>query len=351
MTGTGEFNLQCPIPKSEYEHILLAHGGGGRLTQQLIEKLFLSALGNDILEMGHDGAFLPSINGNLAYTTDSFVVDPVTFPGGDIGDLAINGTVNDLLCCGAQPLYISLGVILEEGFLISELWKVVQSIGKAAKKARVKIVTGDTKVVEKGKGDKIYINTSGIGQVLPGINISPKRCSEGDVVIINGDIGDHGIAIMSARKGLELESPVKSDTQPLNDMMMDLFQKQKEIHVLRDPTRGGLASALNEICVSSNKGILLYENKLPINNGVRGACEIMGFDPLYIANEGKILVILPESATEQALTIMRSHEAGKGSRIIGRVSSNHAGFLHMETTIGTTRIVDMISGEQLPRIC
>jgi len=273
------------------------------------------------------------------------------FPGGDIGDLAINGTVNDLVCCGAQPLYISLAMILEEGFLLEELWKIVCSIGKAARSAGVKVVTGDTKVVEKGKGDRIYINTSGIGKVQPGINIAPNRCMEGDVVIINGPIGDHGIAIMSTRKGLKLESTVFSDTTSLNGMMMDLFRIKPDLHVMRDPTRGGLASSLNEICQSSGTGITLYENDIPVTEGVRGACEIMGFDPLYIANEGKILVILPESEAEQALTIMKAHKAGKQSRIIGRVTSNHPGILQLVTTIGTTRIVDMISGEQLPRIC
>ncbi len=351
MKKPGKFNLQCPIPKTEYEHILMAHGGGGRMTHHLIQKLFIAGLGNEILEMGHDGAFLPPLDGELAFTTDSFVVDPIFFPGGNIGDLAVNGTVNDLLCCGALPLYISLGVILEEGFLIEELWIIVQSIGRAAEAAGVKIVTGDTKVVEKGKGDKIYINTSGIGKVLPGFQINPAHCSKGDVVIINGEIGDHGIAIMSARQGLESDIPVISDTQSLTDMMMSLFRNQTGIHVLRDPTRGGLASALNEICDSSGTGIRLYEKDLPINDGVRGACELMGFDPLYIANEGKILVILPESEAEEALSIMRSFKAGKGSRIIGQVTSDPKGILYLETIIGTTRIVDMISGEQLPRIC
>ncbi|MCK5794965.1 MAG: hydrogenase expression/formation protein HypE [Anaerolineales bacterium] len=351
MKAPRKISLQCPIPKSEYEYILMAHGGGGRMTRHLIEKLFLAGLGNEILEMGHDGAFLPSMDAGMAFTTDSFVVDPIFFPGGNIGDLAINGTVNDLLCCGAQPLYISLGLILEEGFLIEELWSIIRSIGIAAEAAGAKIVTGDTKVVEKGKGDKIYINTSGIGRIHPGVNIDPTHCSKGDVVLINGEIGDHGIAIMLARQGMELDSPVVSDTQSLTGMMMSLFQSQIRIHVLRDPTRGGLASALNEICDSSGTGITLYENELPINDGVRGACELMGFDPLYVANEGKILVILPESEAELALSIMRSHKAGKESRIIGRVNSDPAGILCMETTVGTTRIVDMISGEQLPRIC
>jgi len=345
------YNLSCPIPKSDHEYILLAHGGGGKLTKQLIEKMFYAGLGNDILDQGHDGALLPDMKGKLAFTTDSFVVDPVFFPGGDIGDLAVNGTVNDLLCCGAKPRYISLAMILEEGFLMEDLWKIVLSIGKAARKAGVKIVTGDTKVVEKGKGDGIYLNTTGIGSIMPELNISPERCSPGDVVIINGNIGDHGISIMSARKGLKISTDLTSDTCSLGEMMMDLFKQVPEIHVLRDPTRGGLASSLNEIAESSGTGITLFESSLPIHEGVEGACEIMGYDPLYIANEGKILVILPEEKASKALSIMKSHQEGAGSRIIGQVTSTHPGILHLETVIGTTRIVDMISGEQLPRIC
>ncbi|MEN8202610.1 MAG: hydrogenase expression/formation protein HypE [Bacteroidota bacterium] len=344
-------NLSCPLPLTDHKQILLAHGGGGKLSGQLIEKMFYAGLGNEILEQGHDGAVLPSMDGKLAFTTDSFVVDPLFFPGGDIGDLAVNGTVNDLLCCGAEPRYISLAMILEEGFLMEDLWKIVLSIGQAAHTAGVKIVTGDTKVVEKGKGDGIYINTTGIGRIMPDQNISPERCYPGDVVIINGNIGDHGIAIMSARKGLKLETAVRSDTQALNVMMKDLFEKVADIHVLRDPTRGGLASSLNEIAHSSGSGISLFESSLPIHEGVRGACEIMGYDPLYIANEGKILVILPEKHAPRALSVMRSHNEGTESRIIGKVTSSQPGILQLETVIGTTRIVDMISGEQLPRIC
>jgi len=351
MSEQGKYSLKCPIPRSDYDRVLMAHGGGGKLSQQLIEKMFYTGLGNEILQVGHDGAFLPPIDGRLAFTTDSFVVDPIFFPGGDIGDLAINGTVNDLVCCGAEPLYISLAFILEEGFQLEELWNIVQSIGQAAGRSGVTIATGDTKVVEKGKGDRIYINTTGIGRIMPGLDISPERCSDGDVVIINGSIGDHGIAIMSERKGFELQTAVRSDTAALNHMMMELFRLQPEIHVMRDPTRGGVASALNEICKSSRTGITLFESEIPVNDGVRGACEIMGFDPLYIANEGKILVILPEKEAEKALSVMRSHPSGKESRIIGKVTPTRRGFLHLETTIGTTRIIDMITGEQLPRIC
>jgi hydrogenase expression/formation protein HypE len=345
------FSLQCPIPKSEYEHVLLAHGGGGKLTKQLIDKMFYPLLKNDFLLQEHDGALLPPLDGQLAMTTDSFVVDPIFFPGGDIGELAVNGTVNDLVCCGAEPLYISLAFILEEGFLLEDLWKIVGSVSLSARNAGVKIVTGDTKVVEKGKGDKIFINTTGIGRVLPGTDIAPKHCRDGDVVLINGTIGDHGIAILSEREGLTFESGIRSDTRALHEMMLDVLRNKPGIHVLRDPTRGGVASALNEICLASGKGIRLYENLLPVSGGVRGACEVMGLDPLYMANEGKILVILPEEDAEEVLSIMQSHDAGTQSRLIGRVSTEFPGLLHMETTIGSTRIVDMISGEQLPRIC
>jgi len=346
-----KFKLQCPIPNSEYSHVMIAHGGGGRLTRQLIDRMFLPLFENVFLKQGHDGALLPAIDGKLAMTTDSFVVDPIFFAGGDIGELAVNGTVNDLVCCGAEPLYISLAFILEEGFLLDDLWKIVQSIAMSAKNAGVQIVTGDTKVVEKGKGDKLFINTTGIGRILPGLDINPKACSKGDAVIINGTIGDHGITIMSEREGLALESNIKSDTQSLKDMMLDVFRLKPHIHVLRDPTRGGLASALNEICQASGTGIRLYEDQLPVNDGVRGACELMGLDPLYMANEGKILVILPLEDAAEVVSIMQRHAAGAKSKIIGSVNDQYPGLLHLETTIGSTRIVDMISGEQLPRIC
>ncbi len=294
MKSDPKFESTCPIPKSDYEHVLLAHGGGGKLTRQLIDKMFYAELGNEYLTRGHDGAFLPSPGPTLAFTTDSFVVDPIFFPGGNIGDLAINGTVNDLACCGAIPRYISLAFILEEGLPIEDLWEIVKSIRKAADKAGVSIVTGDTKVVEKGKGDGIFINTSGIGEVMEDTNIGPEQCRPGDVIIINGTIADHGIAILSKREGLSFETAVKSDTVSLSAMVIDVLRKYKSVHVLRDPTRGGLASALNEICEASNTGMILYEDKIRISESVRGACEIMGLDPLYIANEGKMLLIVPE---------------------------------------------------------
>lgn len=341
----------CPIPRSEYERVMMAHGGGGKLTRQLIERMFYPELQNEILEKGHDGAFLSVNTNELAFTTDSFVVDPIFFRGGDIGELAVNGTVNDLVCCGANPRYISLAFILEEGLPMEDLWRIVQSIKLAALKAGVKVVTGDTKVVPRGKGDKIFINTSGIGELIPGLEIGPDRCQEGDVVLINGSIADHGIAIISQREGLSFESRVESDTVSLNAMMMAVFEQCKSIHVLRDPTRGGLASALNEIAAASSCDITLYEEKLKISESVKGACEIMGFDPLYIANEGKVLVILPESDAEDVLGIMRSFEEGREAALIGRVAKQDAGLVKLKTSIGSTRIIDMISGEQLPRIC
>lgn len=346
-----KFEPACPIPKSDYEHILLGHGGGGKLTRQLIELMFYAELGNEYLTKGHDGAFLPSPGQSLAFTTDSFVVDPIFFPGGNIGDLAINGTVNDLACCGAIPRFISLAFILEEGLPIEDLWEIVKSIGKAADKAGVSIVTGDTKVVEKGKGHRIFITTSGIGEVIEGTDIGPGQCQPDDVVIINGTIADHGIAIISKREGLSFETTVKSDTASLNTMVKDILSAYKSVHVLRDPTRGGLASALNEICEASNTGIHLYEDKIRISESVRGACEIMGFDPLYIANEGKILLIAPREDAQGILEIMRSHPEGKEAAVIGQVTTRHPGTVSLKTTIGSTRIVDMISGEQLPRIC
>ncbi|MBU2586038.1 MAG: hydrogenase expression/formation protein HypE, partial [Bacteroidetes bacterium] len=292
------------------------------------------------------------INGNkFAFTTDSYVVTPIFFPGGNIGELAVNGTVNDLAVCGAKPLFISAGFIIEEGFEIEELWQVVLSMKAAADKAGVKIITGDTKVVDKGKGDKIFINTSGIGVIEKGINIAPNNCKPGDVILLNGRIADHGIAIMSAREGLEFETEVVSDSAPLNGLVESILSLTKNVHVMRDPTRGGIASALNEIAASANVGIEIYEDKISISEEVKGACEILGLDPLYIANEGKILIFVPESESDKILHVMRTHEYGKESQIIGRVTSENPKIVLMKTLIGSKRVVDMITGEQLPRIC
>jgi hydrogenase expression/formation protein HypE len=273
----------------------------------------------------------------------------IFFPGGNIGDLAVNGTVNDLVCCGAIPKYISLAFILEEGLLMKDLWEIVKSIKKAAEQSGVIVVTGDTKVVGRGKGDKIYINTSGIGEVRRKILV--RNIAAGDVIVLNGSIADHGIAIMSKREGMSFDTELESDTAPLNGMVSEVLHRYKSVHVLRDPTRGGVASALNEISHASGTGMVLYEDKIIINESVRGACEIMGFDPLYIANEGKILMILPEEDAPGVLDILKSHPQGKEAAIIGRVTGEHPGIVKLITGIGSSRIVDMITGEQLPRIC
>jgi len=341
--------ISCPVPLNKYDTVTLAHGGGGKLTDQLIHDLFIKELDNIWLNKTHDGAVL-EMSGKVAFSTDSFVVNPLFFPGGNIGDLAVNGTVNDLVCCGAVPQYLSLGLIIEEGLRMDDLRKIILTIKEAARKANVKIVTGDTKVVEKGKGDKIFINTSGVGIIPEGIVISPERCTDGDVVIITGSIADHGIAILSSREGISFQSTIKSDTAPLNGIAEILFHITKDVHVLRDPTRGGVASALNEISRSSGYGILLDEKMIPVSDEVKGACEIMGFDPLYIANEGKLLIILPEVHAGNVLGEIRKHPLGKDAAVIGRVEGKSPG-VKIKTLVGSTRIVDMISGEQLPRIC
>ncbi|MFH1051626.1 MAG: hydrogenase expression/formation protein HypE [bacterium] len=343
--------FSCPMPISNYDHILLAHGGGGRLSRRLIQEFFIEQFDNPCLNAQHDGAVFNIEGTKLAFTTDSYVVQPIFFPGGNIGDLAVNGTINDLAMCGAKPLYISAGLIIEEGLPTENLWKIVQSMKRAADTAGVQIVTGDTKVVEHGKGDKIFINTSGIGIIDKDIDISPMRCQVGDNIIINGRIAEHGIAILSARENFEFESNIQSDTAPLNGLVHDILTASKNIHVMRDPTRGGLASSLNEIAMSSNTGIIIEENKIPITEEVKGVCEILGFDPLYIANEGKVLVFVPPEDTDKVLKAMLAHPLGKESAVIGKVTSENPGMVIMKTSIGSTRIVDMITGEQLPRIC
>jgi hydrogenase expression/formation protein HypE len=346
-----QFNLNCPIPISEYDKVLMAHGGGGKLSDQLIHKMFFTHLDNEYLRLAHDGAILQIPPGRLAFSTDSYIVQPIFFPGGNIGELAVNGTVNDLSCCGAKPLYLSLAFIIEEGFPMQDLWTIVQSIKHSADQAGVLIVTGDTKVVEKGKGDKIFINTSGIGVIPDGIDIKPANCKPGDVIIVNGNIADHGIAVLSSRQGLQFETSIISDTAPLNSMVEAILKVTDKVHVLRDPTRGGLASSLNEIAKASETGIDIEEINIPMNEEVKGACEILGFDPLYIANEGKILVFVPESESKKVLEAMRAHPLGTNSSIIGRVTEEHKKIVKLKTSLGTSRIVDMISGEQLPRIC
>jgi hydrogenase expression/formation protein HypE len=343
--------LACPIPLTEYKSVLLAHGGGGKLTQQLIQKMFVSQFDNDMLGALHDGAVFPAGNMTLAFSTDSYVIKPIFFPGGDIGELAVNGTVNDLAMCGAKPLYLSSAFIIEEGLPMDDLWRIVLSMKAAAAAAGVRLVTGDTKVVDRGKGDGIFITTSGIGAVEAASEIDPRKARPGDKIIVNGPIAVHGIAIMSVREGLEFETEIRSDTAPLNGLVERILKAGKDVHVLRDPTRGGVASAVNEIAQSSRQGILLDEEAIPVSEDVRGACEILGFDPLYVANEGKLLAFVAPASADMVLNEMRSHPLGKDAAVIGEVVGEHPGIAVMKSRIGGTRVVDMLSGEQLPRIC
>lgn len=343
----------CPLPFNDTDRVLLAHGGGGRMTHQLISRLFYPAFRNPLLEQDHDGAVFPVEKGRLAYSTDSFVVDPIFFPGGDIGDLAVNGTVNDLACCGARPLYLSAGFILEEGLPLADLQRIAASMQKAARKAGVQIVAGDTKVVEKGKCDKLFINTSGIGIVEEGVQISPDRVRPGDAVICSGPIGVHGITILSARESLGFETSLQSDTASLNHLLLNLLKQIEEVHVLRDPTRGGVSGTLNEIAQAGHVDILLDEASLPIPEAVQAASDLLGLDPLYIANEGLVLILLPENRAAEAVDLLRQYPEGKTATVIGRTT--HPGgerpLVKLKTRYGGNRIVDMLSGEQLPRIC
>jgi hydrogenase expression/formation protein HypE len=343
--------LSCPLPVTDYKNVLLAHGGGGRLTQQMIRKMFLPQFHNELLEPLHDGAVFTLQGARLAFSTDSYVVNPVFFPGGDIGELAVYGTVNDLAMCGARPLYLSVAFIIEEGFSMEDLWRVVLSMQEAARVAGVQFVTGDTKVVDRGKGDKLFVNTSGIGIIEDGVNISPKQATVGDAIVLSGSIAVHGIAVMSVREGLEFDTQIESDTAPLSDLVQTMLRASRGIHVLRDPTRGGVASSLNEIAESSNVGISISEEKIPVTEAVRGACEILGLDPLYVANEGKLLAFVPPRDAEKVLAAMRAHPLAEDAVIIGQVVAEHPGTVVMRSRIGGSRVVDMLSGEQLPRIC
>jgi hydrogenase expression/formation protein HypE len=342
--------LACPVPITDYPNVLLAHGGGGRLTQALIERMFLRSFANPALDALHDGARLEVGDARLAFSTDSFVISPLFFPGGDIGSLAVHGTVNDLAMCGARPIALSAGFILEEGFSMEHLWRIVQSMQHAAAAVDVPIVTGDTKVVDRGKADGLFITTTGLGVIGAGVDISPRRAQPGDVILISGTIADHGIAIMSVRNGLEFETTLESDSAPLHDLVACILAVAgADIHVLRDPTRGGVASALNEIAAQSRSGIRLDERALPIK--VRGACEFLGLDPLYVANEGKCLAVVSPDAASDVLAAMRSHPLGQDTTMIGEVVTEHRGQVFMRSRIGGLRVVDMLSGEQLPRIC
>jgi hydrogenase expression/formation protein HypE len=313
--------------------------------------MFRPAFSNPQLDLGHDGAVLSLAGQALAFTTDSYVVRPLFFPGGDIGTLAVNGTVNDLAMCGARPLYLGAGFILEEGLPMETLWRVVQSMAHAAKVAHVQLVTGDTKVVDKGKGDGIFITTTGVGAIEHDVSITPGSVRAGDLVLLNGDIGRHGIAVMAVREGLAFESTIESDCAPLAGLVMELLDAGVEIHCLRDLTRGGLASALVEIAETAGVQISIEEPAIPVGEEVQGACELLGLDPLYVANEGRLVAFVPPEAAERALTIMRAHLLGAGACLIGKVVRTSPGVVTMTSSIGASRIVEMLSGEQLPRIC
>jgi hydrogenase expression/formation protein HypE len=342
----------CPIPISDYPHVLLAHGGGGRLSQMLIESMFAPAFANPALDPLHDGARLDLSGARLAVSTDSFVVSPYFFPGGDIGSLAVHGTVNDIAMCGARPVALTAAFVLEEGLPMEDLWRIVQSMRDAAQEAGVQVVTGDTKVVDRGKGDGIFINTTGIGVVEEGVEVTPKRAAAGDLVLVSGLIAEHGIAIMSVREGLEFETTLESDSAALHELVaLAIKTGGAGVHVLRDPTRGGVSSALNEIAAQARIGIRLEEVLVPIAEQVRGACEILGLDPLYVANEGKCLLIVAPESAEEVLAAIRTHPLGKEAAIIGQVVEDHPGKVFMKSRIGGMRVVDMLSGEQLPRIC
>jgi len=348
--------VRVPLEANATPRITLAHGGGGRAMRDLIQRVVLPAFDNPLLAPLEDQARVPlaelmALGDRLAFTTDTYVVSPIEFPGGDIGKLAVCGTVNDLAMSGARPLFLSCGLVLEEGLEITALGKIVGSMGRAAHDAGVMIVTGDTKVVERGAADRIFINTAGIGVISDPVNISASRASPGDVVIVNGTIGDHGIAILLARNELALDATIESDCQPLHGLVAAMLAACPDIHCLRDATRGGLATVLNEFASSSDVCIRIRETLLPLDETVRGACEILGLDPMYLANEGKLVAVVPQHAADAVLAAMRTHPAGRRAAIFGEITAAPAGSVILSTTFGGDRIVDMLVGEQLPRIC
>jgi len=344
-------SLSCPTPLVTRDRVLLGHGSGGKLSAELVRDVFLPAFQNATLAKLDDQAVV-NINGSrIAVTTDSFVVKPLFFPGGDIGSLAVHGTINDLAMGGAQPLYLSAAFIIEEGFSMDALQRVVGSLRNAAEAAGVQVITGDTKVVEKGKGDGLFINTTGIGIVPDGLELSADRARPGDKVLLSGSIGDHGIAILAQREGLEFESAIESDSAALHTLVAEMLKTTTTIRCMRDPTRGGLSSTLNEIAEQSRVGIELDEETIPVREDVKGACEMLGLDPLYVANEGKLVAIVAPEAADELLVSMRRHPLASQAVIIGSVRESNPGLVTMRTGLGTTRIVDMLSGDQLPRIC
>jgi len=349
---SGDFSLQCPVPRESHATVQMAHGGGGRVMRRLVEGFFLPAFGSDpAKEPPHDAAVLEVPAGRLAMTTDTFVVSPLFFPGGDIGCLAVYGTVNDLAMAGARPLALSVGFVLEEGLPLETLERIVASMRRAADEVGVRIVTGDTKVVDRGKGDGVFINTAGIGIVPPGVDIGPRRVRPGDAVLVSGDLGRHGIAVLSVREGISFESELASDCASLAGLVETLLAADPDVHCLRDLTRGGLAAALCEIAEAAGVGIELDEASIPVCEPVAGACELLGLDPLYVANEGRLVAFVPAEAAQRTLEIMRAHPAAVGPSVIGTVTETQAGMVRLRNPLGVERIVDLLSGEQMPRIC
>lgn len=341
----------CPTPFSRYSHIVMGHGSGGRLSANLVEQIFLPAFGNMQSRELRDSAIVPTQNQRLAFATDSFVVRPLFFPGGCIGDLAVNGTVNDLAMSGAIPRFLSAAFIIEEGFPLSQLSTIAFSMGAAAAAVGAQIITGDTKVVERGHGDGCYINTSGLGLVPAGLHIGPDRIQSGDAIVLSGTIGDHGMAIMSVRENLEFEAAIRSDTAALHDLVQTMLDVCPEIHMLRDPTRGGVAASLNEVAAAANVGIELQENQIPIDAAVQSACEILGFDPLFVANEGKLLAFVPPKDADKVVQAMRRHPLGLQAAVIGYTTDEHRQIVVGKTNMGTRRVISMPVSELLPRIC
>ena len=345
-----EFVLSCPSPL-RHATIQLAHGGGGRLMRELMEQVFLPAFANPALATRHDSAVVPAAGERIAFTTDTYVVQPRTFPGGDIGRLAICGTVNDLAMAGARPAYLSAGFVLEEGLPVEELRCVVRSMQAAAAECGVALVTGDTKVVDRGKGDGLFVNTSGLGFVPDGVVVDPRLVVPGDAVLLSGDVGRHGIAVLSVREGLAFETSVETDCAPLASLVGALVEGNVELHCLRDPTRGGLATVLNEIAADAGVAIEIDESAVPIADEVAGACELLGLDPLYVACEGRMVAFVPAAEEDRALAILRGHRLGARAMRIGTVGAGPAGMVALRTRLGASRLLDLLSGEQLPRIC
>ena len=341
----------CPAPILQHETVQMAHGAGGRLSQTLMQRVFMPHLHNAFLDLLDDQAKLDLPGGRTAFTTDTYVVSPVFFPGGNIGELAVNGTVNDLAVGGAKPMYLSAGFVLEEGFSLVELETIVRSMAEAARKAGVMIVTGDTKVVGKGQCDKIFINTSGVGTVREGLALSCRNLQPGDSIILSGTVGDHGMAIMTSREGLSFQSRIASDCAALNSMISAVLDLVPAVHAMRDPTRGGVAATLNELAASSSVGIEIDETTIPVKPDVRGACELLGIDPLHVANEGKLVLAVASEDAEKVVEVLRSFEPGRDAVIIGSVVDDHPGMVVMRTAFGSRRIIDLPLGEQLPRIC